>query len=415
MSLLEDYIKELNRLETAKRSKSFTRILSIDFVKGLAICLIILAHTGEAWISPEWRYAYAILFLCLDVFGPSLFIFLSALSVVFSMKKKSELIPEKVIRNSIYIRGITIIALGLIFNVATNREAPFPYNMWGWNILMFIGFAQIITYYAVKFSRGSRILIGTMIIFLTPQIREYLYLNKDTNPIIGLLHFIIISPAPHNPFIPYVALCFFSSIFGELFFEAMLLETREAYIDAFKSFIKYGCFFVLAGLFLAALGGWVATPDLFDPDEYRFMYLLDDVNNQPYYEINGILIFLVRGTAANLCYSLGMALLILGFFFYVIDIRGVDKEFENTIMNMFIFLGRVSLSLFFIHYIGLFFFYRQLNIAFFFPIWLACIGFLCILIYIWNKWADGKFTFEWIMANMMGNKRKKNPPTSEIG
>ena len=323
MSLLEDYIKDLNRLESAREgNKKFRRIRSIDFVKGFAICLIVLAHSSGSWVDYEWRWMYGLLFAILDVFGPSLFIFLSAISVIFSLRKKMGFIPKKSIRNAVFLRGVIIMFLGVLYNLFSVQNVPFPLNLWGWNILMFIGVSQIICYFALKFSRGARIGIGIMAVYITPPLREFLFLQKDNNPIVWIFHYIIVSPAPHITFFPYVALCFFSTIFGEMFFEAMLLETREAYMEAFRSFLKYGIIFVIIGIGLTILGGNMAlqTEDVVF-SEYNFIELLDIMRNQSFFKVSGFPRFLLRGTSENLFYSLGMALIILGISYYYIDIK----------------------------------------------------------------------------------------------
>ncbi|MCK4381297.1 MAG: DUF1624 domain-containing protein, partial [Candidatus Lokiarchaeota archaeon] len=92
------------------------RIASIDFVKGFAIVWIILAHVALSWLDRDWRYIYGLVFALLDVLGPSLFVFLSALSVIFSVRRKKGVLPEKVIRNGILNRGIVIMVLGVLMN-----------------------------------------------------------------------------------------------------------------------------------------------------------------------------------------------------------------------------------------------------------------------------------------------------------
>ncbi|GAH95378.1 unnamed protein product, partial [marine sediment metagenome] len=116
---------------------------SIDFVKGFAIVFIILAHSAAAWLNSENYFLYGMLFALLDFLGPSLFVFLSALSVIFSIGNKQNILPSKVIRMRIFSRGIIIILIATIYNVTSLSLAPytvpFPLNLWGWNILMFIG------------------------------------------------------------------------------------------------------------------------------------------------------------------------------------------------------------------------------------------------------------------------------------
>ena len=414
MSLLEDWIRDLNYIETAKREKKFTRIRSIDFVKGLAITLIVLGHTGEQWVSPDWAWAHALLFPVLDVFGPSLFIFLSALSVTFSCCKKKEVIPEKVIKNGIYLRTVIIVMLGLVFNIITSPTSatyPFPSNLYAWNILMFIGFSQIFCYYMTKISREMRLVLGVMIVLLADPVREYLIFNKGTNPVAFIVHYLLVSPAPHNPLLPYIALAIFSTIFGELIFEAMIFETPDAYKQTYRSFLNWGIFFSIAGILMGFDMIMFGNPS-FPESDYIFMEYIPIMQEAPpwAYQVVGLPRFQIRGTGSNILYVLGMALLIIGVAFYFIDYKNIKKKFNSNIVNMYVFYGRVSLSVFFIHYIGAFFYKDSLDVVFFFPVVIPWIGFLGILLYIWNKEGGGVGTFEWMIANMGGGKKKKRGP-----
>ena len=85
---LSNYLKTVIPVEDIRDYSSLKRIHSIDFVKGLAIIMIIGAHAAGAWMNSEWIFFYGICYTALDIVGPSLFVFLSALSVVFSIKKK---------------------------------------------------------------------------------------------------------------------------------------------------------------------------------------------------------------------------------------------------------------------------------------------------------------------------------------
>ena len=153
---LIEYLREEIPIEEMRDYASPQRINSIDFVKGFAIMMIILAHTAGGWLNREWMFMFGMLFAALDILGPSLFIFLSALSVVFSISKKKGKVHPKIIRNQIFSRGGSILAIGLIINLSgtlLGLRQPFPYGLWGWNILVFIGFSQVFSYYALKFSK----------------------------------------------------------------------------------------------------------------------------------------------------------------------------------------------------------------------------------------------------------------------
>ena len=97
---LFNYLWQEIPLEDIKDYASPRRIQSIDFVKGFAIVFIILAHTASGWLAPDSYYVYGLMFGLLDILGPSLFVFLSALSVIFSIKRKEGIVHPKIIRNT---------------------------------------------------------------------------------------------------------------------------------------------------------------------------------------------------------------------------------------------------------------------------------------------------------------------------
>lgn len=406
-------------------STSSKRIASIDFVKGVAIGLIILAHTALSWLDNEWRYVYGLVFALLDIVGPSLFVFLSALSVVFSVKKKKGKINEKIIRNKVFTRGLTIIIIGILWNPMSLQttgggSVPFPANLWGWNFLMFIGFSQIFSYYGLKLKKSTRLIIGTIIIFISPWVREVLFSFKDDNPAVFILHFIFTSPLPQVPFLPWIAVCFISTIFGEQLFETMMKGTREANYKLVRLFSIYGVSLILIGVFMVVpygLGfnqwqpGWALQTATtmggnIEYSEYLHIDLLRIANRQDYYQFPGMPLFLIRSTAQNLFYNLGAALLMIAVSFYFIDIK---KKSGNAI-KMAIFYGNVSLSLFLIQYLFLPLFIGQFSIIFLPIVFVAYCGFLGLLMYIWLKFFNGVGTPEWLMSQLgnLGQKKKKS-------
>jgi len=397
------------------------RIASIDFVKGVAIGFIILAHVALSWLDSDWRYIYGLVFALLDIVGPSLFVFLSALSVVFSVKKKEGKINEKIIRNRVFNRGFTIIIIGILWNPMSlqtmgvaGESVPFPANLWGWNFLMFIGFSQIFSYYALKLNKSTRLIVGTIVIFISPFIRAILYEGKTAgNIILSFFHFIFTSPLPQVPFLPWIAVCFISTIFGEQLFEAMMKETREAYYKLFRLFSAYGVSLILIGVFIIVpygVGfnqwepGWaLQTEETILKSEYLHIDLLRIANRQNYYQFPGMPLFLIRNTAQNLFYNLGAALLIIAVSFYFIDI----KKKNNNAIKMAIFYGNVSLSLFLIQYLFLPLFIGQFSIVIVPFVYVAYCGFLGLLMYIWLKFFNGVGTPEWLMSQLgkLGQKK----------
>ncbi|TFF90712.1 MAG: hypothetical protein EU548_01645 [Promethearchaeota archaeon] len=213
-----------------------------------------------------------------------------------------------------------------------------------------------------------------------------------------LLHFIIVSPNPQVTILPYVALCFFSTIFGERFLECLQLNAKACNLEAFRTLMIFGIIFLFLGIFY---GYSLVTPEILNPEDYPMINLRQILKNQPNISISGIPGYLIRGTAPNLMYGLGVALIILGIMFYFLDIRHI----QNSLIKMFRFYGRASLSLVFIHCLGLLFFIQQLDVIVFFIAYFVYISFLGILMYLSYKYAKDIGTLKWLISKI-GSRHK---------
>ena len=409
---LINYLRQDIPVEEIRDYASSGRIVSIDFVKGFAIVFIILAHYAAVWLNEEWYFVYGLAFMFLDILGPSLFIFLSALSVVFTVKRKAGKLPDKLIRNRVFSRGLIIIVIGVLLNLTYVAETNyvFPLYLWGWNILFFMGFSQIFSYYALKISKMPRAIIGIFIIFLTPTIRAFLYNEQDTNLIMGFFHFIITSANPSVTLLPWLSICFISTIFGEYLYEAMNDKSENTYRGLFRIFFTWGVFLILAGVIM---GYSLQTYNTMNQDEYGHLLLLEIANNQNFFHLPGMPDFLIRGTASNMLYNLGAALTIIAVAFYFIDLKGK----MNNLVRMFNYYGKISLSLFIVHFIFMPLYVKQLNIFLFPVIYIANVGLLGFLMYIWIEYGKGIGSPEWLMVQIgrIGQKTGENiKKTSQI-
>lgn len=413
---LFNYLKQEIPLEDIRDYASPRRITSIDFVKGFAIVFIILAHTASGWLAPDSYYLYGIMFALLDILGPSLFVFLSALSVIFSVKRKEGIVHPKIIRNRIVTRGVVLIIIGMLTNILIIEDGEFRIAIYGWNIITFLGFAQIFAFYILKIRKSRRILIGILIIILSPALRAILYLGKiQGNMVLSILHYIITSPTPHLTLLPWVSIAFISTIFGEYIYEAMNKGTENAYIGLFRIFFVWGIIFILVGIFAFYPDGlnfinwepgwtleWVSETDPLDStmigglSEYPHLINLLYANQQNFLIIPGMPNFLIRGTSANMFYNQGAALLIISIFFYFIDL----KKKSSSFINMLIYFGKTSLSLFLVHFIFIPLFFNQFGIALFLIIGISYIGFMGLFLYIWMEYFNGVGSPEWLMIQM---------------
>ncbi|NVM17359.1 MAG: DUF1624 domain-containing protein [Candidatus Lokiarchaeota archaeon] len=419
---LFDYLKKAIPVEELRDFSSSRRIRSIDFVKGVAIIFIILAHTAGAWLVPSWKFLYGIVFAFLDILGPSLFVFLSALSVVFSIRRRKKSTREKVIRNRIFSRGLMIIVIAVIFNLVsiefTIPGYSFPATLWGWNILMFIGISQIFSYYALKLSKVARAIIGLITIFTSDAVRQFLFQGKEAGDLLStILHYIITSPSPMTPLLPWISICFISSIFGEYLYEAMMGGTKKDYRKLFRTFLYWGIFLVLTGVFLGRnsyvpgvefLTATDFTIGTLPLSEYPHIALLPTANIPTFIHnitYPGMWEFLIRGRAPNMIYNLGAALILIAVCFYIVDI----KRKMNNFISMMNYYGKVSLSLFLLHFVFITIFLDALDLFRFIVVIFGYLGFWGLTMYLWNEFYNGVGSPEWLMVQVgrIGQKTGK--------
>jgi uncharacterized membrane protein len=307
-----------------------------------------------------------------------------------------------------------IIIIAMIYNITAltldeyDWGVPFPLNLWGWNILMFIGFSQIFSFYALKLTKLYRGIIAIIIVVFSNVIRDLIFVPglEADNLIVTVIHFIVIGPNPMVPLLPGLAICFISTIFGEYLYEAMNKGTDDAYVGLFRIFMVWGIILVAIGVGFGSQlytdsSGLYPIPGGFL--EYPHIFLLEVANGQSYFVIPGMPEFLIRGRGPNMFYNLGAALLIIAICFYFIDIK---KNYGNFV-KMLVYYGKVSLSLFFVHQLFLGLFIGQFDVILFLIINITYVAFMGFLMYIWMEYANGVGSPEWLMAAMGGIGKKK--------
>ncbi|MFX1481312.1 MAG: hypothetical protein ACFFCI_24795, partial [Promethearchaeota archaeon] len=208
----------------------------------------------------------------------------------------------------------------------------------------------------------------------------------------------------------WISICFISSIFGEYLYEAMMSGTKKDYKKLFRTFIYWGIILVLAGMFLGR-NSYISSPTgVFIPatdftigqlpaSEYPHITLLG-IANTPTWVTNitypGMWEFLIRGRAPNMIYNLGAALILIAIFFYIVDI----KRKMNSFISMMNYYGKVSLSLFLLHFVFITVFLHSMDLILFVFVVFGYIGFWGFIMYIWNEFYNGVGSPEWFMVQI---------------
>ncbi len=366
--------------------------------------IILFSNSINYWLvfGDELKYIYGFIITILSVIGPSLYIFVGSLSISFTLNKKMGTYPEKIYRNKILKQALFLILIGSLYNIILNPNLSFPINLWGWNILVFLGFSQIMCYLAYKLVRWARLVIGLSIIFLTPGFRELLFIEKDTNLIMEVIHFLIVSPFPNYSLLPFASISFFSAVFGEFIFESIVLNSNRANLHSTHSIIKYSLVLLICGLLLPFINiGLVVGADNFNPSKYPFLEAVPLLITHTILYIPGLPLFLLKGTPSNLFLLMGLALLIFAIFYYYSDVLHKNSKLCR-ILNIY---GRHSITIFFVQFLFILILYQKVILLLFFPFIILYITILGALFFLWQKNGKSILSLDWIM-DKIGGKTK---------
>ncbi len=378
------------------------------------MCLVITAHTALYLLDGEWLFWYGILHTILNVFGPCMFMFLSAVGVVFSAKSdKVAHLPESAVASKIIRRGIILIFFGAMYNLALGAGTSLPWylRLWGWSIIFAIGWSQIFTYLALKMRPIFRVYLAFIVLFFHTIFFDWLMSGfagfnatggTDHFPIDSMddLHngfawvfFFVYQYAFMEPVIPWVAISLIGSIIGEKLLEVQKLRTVEAYKEFNIYIAKTGGIFFAGGI----LSGLSISSFM-----YGFGNLAiingETAVQEPYgspFHWQGISTFLIQGSIQFILYSIGAVLILLSIAFYILEV----KQKRHKLYSAMELYGVLSLTIFFVHQLlALGIPKHSMNG----PVWLFFnIGYIIlngVIVYIWGTKLKAVGTLEWMVV-----------------
>ncbi|MFX0133312.1 MAG: heparan-alpha-glucosaminide N-acetyltransferase domain-containing protein [Candidatus Hodarchaeota archaeon] len=146
--------------------KRIPRIQSIDFLRAIAILIMISGHFGLWFLNGDelswsWWDWYGMWF---GPIGAPIFLICVGFSLVFYVENKKVKFSEKEIRNAIFRRGFFIWGVGYIINLLTEPIS----RLWIWNIIVLIGVSTIIAYFLLKLTIPQRVIITCILLILNP-------------------------------------------------------------------------------------------------------------------------------------------------------------------------------------------------------------------------------------------------------
>jgi uncharacterized membrane protein len=335
------------------------RFDSIDLIKAIGIISMVLIHIALYLTHPleQANTPYRLLNYLAFIAAP-LFLMAAGINLSISSSRRKNSFSH------IIKRGIFLIILGLLF-----------INLWKPDIIHYIGFFIIVTFFLLAFNKYLRLLIASVFVITSPVLLFIFGYRSGWDmqlaelwTIKGFIEYLFISG--FHPVFPWISFMIIGSVLGELLVD---LKPKDSNSFLIKNYIL--------GLFLVILG---ILTHLFT--SYKILFY--------------------PATLSYVFICSGISLFLFALSFWLLDI----KTGFNKIFRPLTFLGKVSLSIYILHIlIGLSYFYftdsfyRMYFIAAFLYgiLLIAVTGAICYFFFYWLGYGP----FEYLMKKLLSSRK----------
>lgn len=360
------------------RDISQKRVITIDFLRGISIFLMLMAHLETYWLEPESFWVIGIKFLIAQIMGTSNFTFVAGIGFAFSFQnnlKKStsrNLTIKKSLSHTIILIIISFIFNGLQILIGGLGLSGF----WAWNILQCIAFCRLFGILIILVSKYFRFLIAIIWIFLTGFIISWMLPIYEIDSFARIVFLIFFKPLHGDGILIFFPFFIFGTLIGEFIQnitskDNISASNKESTKNNLNSLGKW--FLIGLGMFIF---GFIIglKPAGAERDYYG---LIKWLNTHPNIDISTLPFFIMPNSYAWVFFFAGWQIMFAIVSFFIIDLKGHFPKPSN-IFNIF---GRYSLSIYFGHYLLLYIpFFINTNFSLnYIDIWFYFFGFEVII------------------------------------
>jgi len=343
------------------------RVKSVDAFRGLSIVVMVFYHPVLWWTisSQIWLLLLIRRILFLEA---SLFIFVSGISVVLSLRNRMDKINDDLTNSNYFVykehysRSLIFLIVAMIYNLVTVIWFSGLWGIWSWYVLFTVAICQIIAYPLIKLSSITRVILTLIIIFITYpllMVLENLRLNSP-NSGWSILYHLIYNPIQEYPILPNLGFFCLGTVCGEIFYKTYKIDEDNLRNIQIKKKIVRNFFF------------------------YGILLMTSSII-YPLLILNDGFAYLNRNTPLCQLFGIGWALFLIAFFTYLHDFK-FSPEWKH---KFFFYFSFYSLTLYLAHNIVAFLFWHILNIVISFIIAaISTIGFWYISKIMYNKYGE---------------------------
>ncbi len=397
------------------------RFKFIDFMKGIAIVLILWVHLGLWWEDGSWTSAraFATIFF-IRPFGPANFIFASIFGVLLSAEMREKDGDNRAYQTRMMRRSIVFLGIGGIlnlinlvtdvFNPAVPLAASLLRVLLTCNIFTFLGLAQMIIYVGRRLHPAIQValivgIFATYYLVVNAFTAECnalgvdyrhgdVFLSDIASPV-ALLYFLLMFENSMSPLVPYIALVFIVNLVYKNLIKLLAVPASSIQMEKVKAEMRRIAVVSVLMTFTGVIMGIMSSPGAINQMEYE-----DFINADPFRiwnpDIGGFPLFLQPANPGYVLYSFGIVSLLELGGTWIVDLNHRKSAF----VDLFAIFGAYSLTVFITHAAAALFPFKVDILAF-----MALYGIVAFLyvagIWYWDKKNRGKFSLEWLLKQFL--------------
>ena len=217
------------------------RIKTFDFIRGWCMFMMVFGHMLSWWIISQDRWLTSAIHSILGDIIAIGFLFISGLSAVIFFRNrltKAEASIEyslEQVKSEYLFRGLLILIIALLYNIATAIGTLDPLNIWKWFIPLTIAISLLLAFPLLNIAKSFRLLIAVGFWITHYYILLLLLPYKGQVNLFGVVYHILYHSKGLHPILCYFSFFLIGTVIGDVIYEIYLINDQKERRSAIKN------------------------------------------------------------------------------------------------------------------------------------------------------------------------------------